>query len=90
MLRVACARTPHEQRRPPRTAPSCALQLHRRGSTLPVHTQQHRVMRDAFCVGRYTTWIGGSILASLSTFSTMWVTAQDYAADPQLIFKKFS
>jgi actin-related protein len=55
-----------------------------------VHTQQQRVTRDAFCVGRYTTWIGGSILASLSTFSTMWVTAQDYAADPQLIFKKFS
>jgi centractin len=39
---------------------------------------------------RYTTWIGGSILSSLSTFSTMWVTAQEYAADPHVIFKKFS
>jgi actin-related protein len=39
---------------------------------------------------RYTTWIGGSILASLSTFATMWVTQQDYAADPNVIFKKFS
>lgn len=39
---------------------------------------------------QYTTWIGGSILASLSTFSTMWVTAQDYTADPHIIFKKFS
>ena len=42
------------------------------------------------CARRYTTWIGGSILSSLSTFSTMWVTAQEYAADPHVIFKKFS
>lgn len=26
----------------------------------------------------YTTWIGGSILASLSTFKTLWVTRSDY------------
>ena len=26
----------------------------------------------------YSTWIGGSILASLSTFKTMWVNKQDY------------
>jgi centractin len=26
----------------------------------------------------HTTWIGGSILAALSTFKTMWVTKQEY------------
>merc|ERR1712176_1064190 len=27
----------------------------------------------------YSGWIGGSILASLSTFEEMWITAADYA-----------
>lgn len=27
---------------------------------------------------KYSTWIGGSILASLSTFQKMWVTKQEY------------
>ena len=26
----------------------------------------------------YSTWIGGSILASLSTFKSMWVSKADY------------
>ena len=26
----------------------------------------------------YTTWIGGSILASLGTFKSMWISRQDY------------
>jgi hypothetical protein len=25
---------------------------------------------------KYSTWLGGSILASLSTFSTMWITSE--------------
>ena len=27
---------------------------------------------------KYGSWIGGSILASLSTFEEMWITRQDY------------
>merc|ERR1712142_81814 len=27
---------------------------------------------------KYSVWIGGSILASLSTFQTMWITKQEY------------
>merc|ERR1712142_801678 len=27
---------------------------------------------------KYSVWIGGSILASLSTFQAMWITKQDY------------
>lgn len=37
---------------------------------------------------KYSTWIGGSILAGLSTFKKMWVTAQDYADDPDIIHRK--
>lgn len=27
---------------------------------------------------KFAAWVGGSILASLSTFQSMWVTKQDY------------
>lgn len=27
---------------------------------------------------KYSTWIGGSILAGLSTFKKMWVSAEEY------------
>ncbi|KAI3661350.1 hypothetical protein MP638_007145 [Amoeboaphelidium occidentale] len=37
---------------------------------------------------KYSTWIGGSILASLSTFKKMWVSAEEYQEDPDLIHKK--
>ncbi|KAF9158426.1 Actin-2 [Actinomortierella ambigua] len=36
---------------------------------------------------KYSTWIGGSILASLSTFKKMWVSAEEYQEDP---FRCFS
>ncbi|KAJ1918261.1 centractin- actin- protein of the dynactin complex [Mycoemilia scoparia] len=37
---------------------------------------------------KYSTWIGGSILASLSTFKKMWISAEEYQEDPDIIFKK--
>ncbi|KAJ1967527.1 centractin- actin- protein of the dynactin complex [Dispira parvispora] len=37
---------------------------------------------------KYSTWIGGSILASLSTFKKMWVSADEYQEDPEIIHKK--
>ncbi|PSK33798.1 hypothetical protein C7M61_005142 [Candidozyma pseudohaemuli] len=37
---------------------------------------------------KYTTWIGGSILASLSTFRKMWVTQEEYAEDPDCVHRK--
>ena len=39
---------------------------------------------------KYSTWIGGSILAGLSTFRKMWVSAEDWHEDPEVIFKRFS
>ncbi|KAJ3085360.1 Actin-2 [Quaeritorhiza haematococci] len=37
---------------------------------------------------KYSTWIGGSILASLNTFKKMWVSAEEYQEDPDVIHKK--
>ncbi|CAO1630354.1 unnamed protein product [Sympodiomycopsis kandeliae] len=39
---------------------------------------------------KYATWIGGSILAGLSTFKKMWVSAEEYQEDPDIIFRKMS
>ncbi|KAJ5136206.1 hypothetical protein N7448_004760 [Penicillium atrosanguineum] len=39
---------------------------------------------------KYTTWIGGSILAGLSTFRKMWVSADEWHEDPEVIFKRFA
>ncbi|KAI9202481.1 actin-related protein [Polychytrium aggregatum] len=37
---------------------------------------------------KYSTWIGGSILASLGTFKKMWVSSEEYQEDPDIIHKK--
>ncbi|CAB4389747.1 actin-related protein [Rhizophagus irregularis] len=37
---------------------------------------------------KYSTWIGGSILAGLSSFKKMWVSAEDFQEDPDIIHKK--
>lgn len=37
---------------------------------------------------KYSTWIGGSILAGLSTFKKMWVTALEFAEDPEIVHRK--
>lgn len=36
---------------------------------------------------KYSTWIGGSILGSLATFSKMWVTSEEYHEDPNCIHR---
>ncbi|CUM64628.1 uncharacterized protein PRCAT00002237001 [Priceomyces carsonii] len=37
---------------------------------------------------KYSTWIGGSILAGLSTFKKMWVTSEEYTENPDIVHKK--
>ncbi|KAI9716484.1 MAG: Actin-like protein [Chrysothrix sp. TS-e1954] len=39
---------------------------------------------------KYSTWIGGSILAGLSTFRKMWVSADDWHENPACIHTKFT
>ncbi|MEE3506299.1 MULTISPECIES: actin, cytoplasmic 2 [unclassified Pseudomonas] len=39
---------------------------------------------------KYSVWIGGSILASLSTFQAMWITRKDYdEVDPSIVHGEF-
>jgi centractin len=38
---------------------------------------------------KYSTWIGGSILSSLATFSKMYVTSDEYHENPNIIHEKF-
>ncbi|KAK3591184.1 hypothetical protein CHS0354_029038 [Potamilus streckersoni] len=62
-----------------------------------------RVMKEIDCIApatvktkviapperKYSVWIGGSILASLSTFSQMWITKQEYdEAGPSIVHRK--
>ena len=38
---------------------------------------------------KYSVWIGGSVLASLSTFQQMWVSKQDYdESGPSIVHSK--
>ena len=39
---------------------------------------------------KYSTWIGGSILAGLSTFRKMWVNMDDWHENPEIIHTKFN
>ncbi|TLS30621.1 hypothetical protein PpBr36_03108 [Pyricularia pennisetigena] len=39
---------------------------------------------------KYSTWIGGSILAGLSTFRKMWVSMDDWHENPDIIHTKFN
>jgi len=39
---------------------------------------------------KYSVWIGGSILASLSTFQNLWCSKQEYdEAGPSIVHRKF-
>ncbi|KAI9797561.1 MAG: Actin-like protein [Candelina submexicana] len=38
---------------------------------------------------KYSTWIGGSILAGLSTFRKMWVSIDEWHENPDIIHTKF-
>ena len=43
----------------------------------------------AFPERKYTVWIGGSILASLCTFQSMWISKQEYEeTGPSIVHKK--
>merc|ERR1719385_456680 len=38
---------------------------------------------------KYSVWIGGSILASLSTFQSMWISKQEYdECGPSIVHRK--
>lgn len=38
---------------------------------------------------KYAVWIGGSILSSLSTFQSMWISKQEYdESGPSIVHRK--
>jgi len=38
---------------------------------------------------KYSVWIGGSILASLSTFADMWISKEEYdESGPSIVHRK--
>ena len=38
---------------------------------------------------KYSVWLGGSILASLSTFQQMWISKEEYAeTGPSIVHQK--
>jgi len=37
---------------------------------------------------KYSTWIGGSILASLASFKKMWVSAEEWKEDHNVLIRK--
>jgi len=38
---------------------------------------------------KYSVWIGGSILASLSTFQNMWISKEEYdESGPSIVHRK--
>jgi actin-related protein len=40
--------------------------------------QTHKIKILASPERKFSVWLGGSILASLSTFQTMWINKQEY------------
>jgi len=50
--------------------------LQKEVSALAPNTMKIKVVAPA--ERKYSVWIGGSILSSLSTFQQMWITKQEY------------
>jgi len=56
--------------------PGIADRMQREISTLAPATMKIKIIAPP--ERKYSVWIGGSILASLSTFQTMWITKEEY------------
>ncbi|KAK2094702.1 hypothetical protein P7K49_028440 [Saguinus oedipus] len=56
-------------------------------TTLALSTMKIKIIAPPEC--RYTVWIDGSILASLSTFQQMWISKQEYdESSPSIVHCK--
>ncbi len=67
--------------------PGTADRLQKEISSLAPSTMKVRVIAPP--ERKYSVWIGGSILGSLSTFQQMWVTKQEYdECGPGIVHRK--
>ncbi|XP_011670747.2 actin, cytoplasmic-like [Strongylocentrotus purpuratus] len=65
--------------------PGVADRMHKELSALAPPSTMIKVIPDS----KYSAWIGGSILASLSTFQSMWISKQEYDEwGPTIVHKK--
>ncbi|KAK2103641.1 hypothetical protein P7K49_017497 [Saguinus oedipus] len=58
------------------TCPGIADRMQKEITSLPPSTMKIKIIAPPEC--KYSVWIGGSILASLSTFQQMWISKQEY------------
>jgi len=56
--------------------PGMADRMHKELVSLAPHTMKIKIVAPP--ERKYSVWIGGSILASLQSFKTMWITKQEY------------
>jgi len=56
--------------------PGLPERLHREVSMLAPKTTRVKVVAPP--ERKYSVWIGGSVLASLTTFQSMWITKEEY------------
>ncbi|KAI5089823.1 actin, alpha cardiac muscle 1 [Silurus meridionalis] len=67
--------------------PGIADRMQKEITALAPSTMKIKIIAPPEC--KYSVWIGGSILASLSTFQQMWITKQEYVeAGPSIVHRK--
>ena len=67
--------------------PGIADRLHKEVAALVPATQKIKIIAPP--ERKYSVWIGGSILSSLSTFGQMWISKQEYdEAGPSIVHRK--
>jgi len=67
--------------------PGIADRLQREIASLAPSTMKIKIVAPP--ERKYSTWIGGSILASLSTFQQMWIAKQEYdESGPTVVHRK--
>merc|ERR1739847_64111 len=67
--------------------PGIADRMHKEITSLAPPTMKIKIIAPA--ERKYSVWIGGSILASLSTFQQMWITKQEYdECGPSIVHRK--
>jgi len=56
---------------------------------LAPQSMANKIKVNAVAERKYCVWIGGSILSSISTFNTMWITKEEYQdAGPAIVHRK--
>jgi len=67
--------------------PGFADRLQKEMIALAPSTTKVRVLAES--ERKFAAWIGGSILSSLSTFQTMWISKQEYnESGPSILHRK--